>query len=129
SEFIDEVEASHVKKVEFNKSNGEITGEFKASQSGKKEFTSSGPASDFQESTVELLQERGVDPEYTQTASNFFLDLIPLLFPILILVLLFVWIGRRQAGQMGTVMNIGFCLKEASTTEKPKTTFGDVAGY
>jgi cell division protease FtsH len=129
SRFLDEVEAGTVKKVEFNKSNGEISGTFKTEIDGTKEFTSSGPAADFQESTVELLQEKGVDLEYTETTSNFFLDLIPLLLPALLIIGFFVWMSRRAQGQMGAVMNIGRSRAKVYNTEKPKTTFDDVAGY
>jgi cell division protease FtsH len=129
SRFVDEVERGSVKKVEFNKSNGQITGTFKTEVDGSKDFSSSGPASDFQESTVELLKEKGVDLEYTETSSNFFLDLIPLLLPALLIIGFFVWMSRRAQGQMGAVMNIGRSRAKVYNTEKPKTTFDDVAGY
>jgi len=129
SEFIDRVEGGAVKKVEFNKSDGSINGEFKADVDGSKEFTSSGPAQDFQENTVTLLREKGVDLEYTETTSNFFAELLPLLLPVLLIVGLFVWMSRRAQGQMGAVMNIGRSRAKVYNTEKPKTTFDDVAGY
>ena len=129
SRFLGDVEAGRVDKVEFNKSSGEITGEFKSELGGSKEFTSSGPANDFQENTVTLLQEKGVDLEYTETSSNFFLDLIPLLLPVLLIIGFFVWMSRRAQGQMGAVMNIGRSRAKVYNTEKPKTTFEDVAGY
>ena len=77
SEFIDRVEGGEVKKVEFNKSNGDISGEFKQEVEGSKEFTSSGPADDFQENTVELLREQNVDLEYTETTESFLAQLLP----------------------------------------------------
>jgi cell division protease FtsH len=129
SQFIDEVEAGKVKKVEFNKSNGDIAGEFKTAVDGSKDFTSSGPAQDFQENTVDLLREQGVNLEYTETTSNIFLDLIPLLLPALLIIGFFVWMSRRAQGQMGAVMNIGRSRAKVYNTEKPKTTFDDVAGY
>ena len=42
---------------------------------------------------------------------------------------LFVWMSRRAQGQMGAVMNIGRSRAKVYNTEKPKTTFDDVAGY
>ena len=37
--------------------------------------------------------------------------------------------GRRAQGQMAGIMNIGRSKAKVYTTEKPKTTFADVAGY
>jgi cell division protease FtsH len=129
TQFLQSVDRGDVKKVTFNKSNGDITGTFNDSVSGTKSFTSSGPTNDLQASTVKELQTKGVDFQYTQTSSNLFLSLLPLLLPVLLLILFFVWMARRQQGQMGAVMNIGRSRAKVYTTEKPKTTFADVAGY
>ena len=39
------------------------------------------------------------------------------------------FIARRAQGQMGAVMNIGRSRAKVYNTDKPKTTFADVAGY
>ncbi len=127
--FLNAVERGEVKKVEFNKSNGDIVGDYRNTVGRFDQFTSSGPVGDFQENTVELLRDKKVNLEYTETTSNFFLDLIPLLLPLLIIIALFVWMSRRAQGQMGAVMNIGRSRAKVYTTERPKTTFEDVAGY
>jgi cell division protease FtsH len=129
TQFLQAVDRGDVKKVTFNKSNGDITGTFNDSVSGTKSFTSSGPTNDLQASTVKELQTKGVDFQYTQTSSNLFLSLLPLLLPVVIIIAFFVWMARRQQGQMGAVMNIGRSRAKVYTTEKPKTTFADVAGY
>src|SRR6185503_19002648 len=46
-----------------------------------------------------------------------------------LLILFFIWLSRRAQGQMGAVMNIGRSRAKVYNTEKPKTTFADVAGY
>jgi cell division protease FtsH len=130
SQFVNQVEDGNVKKVTFNKSDGSIEGEFTSEHGGTTDFTSSGPANDFQENTVTKLEEHNVDLEYTETGSNFLTDLIiPLLLPVLLIVGVIIFIQRRQAGQMGAVMNIGRSRAKVYNTEKPKTTFDDVAGY
>ena len=51
---------------------------------------------------------------------------------ILILVLfvgIFFWISRRAQGQMSGIMSIGRSRARLYTTERPRTTFADVAGY
>jgi cell division protease FtsH len=129
TQFLQAVDRGQVKKVTFNKSNGDITGTFNDSVSGTKSFTSSGPANDLQSSTVKALQTKNVDLQYTQTNSNFFLSLLPLFLPVLLIIGFFLYMSRRAQGQMGAVMNIGRSRAKVYTTEKPKTTFADVAGY
>jgi cell division protease FtsH len=129
TQFVQAVDRGEVKKVTFNKSNGDITGTFNSSVSGTKSFASSGPANDLQSSVVKELQTKGVDLQYTQTSSNVFLSLIPLLLPVLLIIGVLVWMSRRAQGQMGAVMNIGRSRAKVYATEKPKTTFEDVAGY
>ena len=63
------------------------------------------------------------------TGPNIFLQLLPLMLPILLIVGLFVWMSRRAAGQAAGLMSIGRSRAKVYTTEKPKTTFDDVAGY
>jgi cell division protease FtsH len=129
TQFTQSVDRGEVKKVTFDKTNGNISGVFLDTVSGEKNFTTSGPANDLQAQTVKDLQTHGVQLTYTQSTTNFFVSLLPLLLPVLLLVGLFIWFQRRAQGQMGAVMNIGRSRAKVYTTEKPKTTFGDVAGY
>jgi cell division protease FtsH len=46
-----------------------------------------------------------------------------------VVVLVFVWMARRAQGQMGGIMSIGRSRAKVYTTERPRTTFADVAGY
>jgi len=129
TDFRNEVNAGHVKKVEFDTTTGDITGLFTTEQDATLDFTSKGPAQDLPDVVIDELNEHNVDLEYTTPTSNFFLDLIPLLLPILLIVGVFVYFSRRAQGQMGAVMNIGRSRAKVYNTEKPKTTFEDVAGY
>lgn len=129
SAFIDSVEAGTVKRVEFDPETGDIKGKFKSSVDGSKDFTSEGPTNDFQETAVKLLKAKNVELDYKRAGSNFFLDLIPLLLPAILIIGFFVWMSRRAQGQMGAVMNIGRSRAKVYNTEKPETTFDDVAGY
>ena len=129
SQFVTAVNKGEVKKVTFNRSNGDISGDFNGTVDGAKSFTSNGPANDLQNSVVQDLQARGVDLVYTSSSTNIFIELLPELILILVIVGIFVWMSRRAQGQMGAVMNIGRSRAKVYSTEKPKTTFGDVAGY
>jgi cell division protease FtsH len=129
SEVREAVRDDQVETIEFDPSSGSISGKFTEEQDGKEEFSSSGPNDDFQESDLRLFREHDVDVKYKREGDNLFASLLVWLLPIGLLVILFVWISRRQAGQMGAVMNIGRSRAKVYSTEKPKTTFADVAGY
>jgi cell division protease FtsH len=129
SQFRNQVQDGNVEKVEYDPSSGELSGEFTTKVGGTTEFASEGPTDDLPEKDLDLLEEQGVDLDYQRQGSNFFLDLIPLLLPVLLIVGFFVWMSRRAQGQMGAVMNIGRSRAKVYNTEKPKTTFDDVAGY
>jgi cell division protease FtsH len=129
TEFRQAVGNGQVESIEFDPSNGDIDGEFTSPRDGKNEFTSSGPNDDFTEADLELLRENDVDVDYKREGSSIWGELLFWLIPIGLLVLVFVWFSRRQAGQMGAVMNIGRSRAKVYSTEKPKTTFADVAGY
>jgi cell division protease FtsH len=129
SHFITAVKDGNVAKVEFDPSSGELNGTFKTAVAGTKDFTSEGPTNDLPQKDLNVLNEHGVNLDYKRAGSNFFLDLIPLLLPALLIIGFFVWMSRRAQGQMGAVMNIGRSRAKVYNTEKPKTTFDDVAGY
>ena len=69
------------------------------------------------------------DTKFVTPQTNFFVSLIPVLLPIMLLVGFFVWMNRRAQGQMGGIMSIGRSKAKTYSTERPGTTFADVAGY
>ena len=130
SQFINHVESGQVDKVEYNKSNGDIKGEYNNPVDGADTFTADGPNDNLPDTTLELLEEQNVELVYTSDRPNVFLDsILPLMLPVLILVGLFVWMMRRGASQATGLMSIGRSRAKVYATEKPKTTFDDVAGY
>ncbi len=129
SQFVSAVDKGEVKKVTFNRSNGDISGDFNGTVDGAKSFTSNGPANDLQSNLVQTLQSRGVDLVYTSSSPSLLSTYLPIIIFVLLLVGLFYWMSRRAQGQMGAVMNIGRSRAKVYSTEKPKTTFADVAGY
>jgi cell division protease FtsH len=129
TQFEKQVQDGNVKGIEFNKSTGTINGVFKSAQGGNDEFTSSGPKDDLPQSMLDALQEENVDLEYVDTSSNIWGDILIYALPFLLIIGFLVWMSRRAQGQMGAVMNIGRSRAKVYNTEKPKTTFADVAGY
>jgi cell division protease FtsH len=129
TQFLQAVDQGNVKKVTFNRSNGDLNGDFVNSVGGAKSFSTNGPANDLQSQTVKDLQTHHVDLQYTSSGSNVLLQLAIYALPFLLIVGFLVYMSRRAQGQMGAVMNIGRSRAKVYSTEKPKTTFADVAGY
>ena len=123
SELLDRVRAGQVSEMEINTNDYTIT-----AQSDSGELEAKGPA-ELPASDLELLQENDVEYDYTNPQPNFFVALLPFLLPVLLLVGFFVWMQRRAQGQMGGVMQIGRSKAKTYSSEKPGTTFADIAGY
>jgi cell division protease FtsH len=129
TQFQKAVDNGTVQSVEFDPTNGKITGTFKTAQGGKKQFTSSGPNNDFQATEIARLEEKGVNFKYVREGSDILGTILIWVIPFALIIGIFIWINRRAQGQMGAVMNIGRSRAKVYATEKPKTTFNDVAGY
>jgi len=132
SEFIEAVEDDQVKSVSIDQDNGKIVGEFEDTSDefdNKEEFEAQGPRDQIPESDIALLDEKGVGRDYEPEKSNIIGDWLVLLVPIALIIGVFVWLNRRAQGQMAGVMNIGKSKAKVYATEKPKTSFDDVAGY
>jgi cell division protease FtsH len=124
TEFIEQVEAGRVESIEFNNTNGRISGDF----TDGTQFSTTG----FLEMPDEdraLLREQGVRIDPSTPQPNWFVSMLPLLLPVSLLILFFFWMARRQQSQMGGVMSIGRSKAKTYSTERPGTTFADVAGY
>jgi cell division protease FtsH len=129
SQFQKAVDAGQVKSIEFNKSTGTINGKYNSPQNGNTEFTSSGPKNDLPAAVLRDLDKQNVDVKYVDNGSDILGTIVVWVLPFAVLIGLFVYLSRRAQGQMGAVMNIGRSRAKVYNTEKPKTTFADVAGY
>ncbi len=125
SAFWSLVNDGQVKSVVVNNQTNNISGEL---INGEK-FTSTAPNSFPDVNQTRELQEKGVEFEAKTPSSNWLLSWASLLLPLVLLIGFFMWMQRRAAGQMGNVMSIGRSRAKAYTTDKPSTTFADIAGY
>ncbi len=125
SAFLTKVRNGEVAKVDVDNETSRISGELK---DGKGKFTTTAPAR-IPEQDYTLLREKGVTEDYHPPSSNLIGTVIVWVLPIGLLVLFWWWMGRRAQGQMAGIMSIGRSKAKVYTTEKPKTTFADVAGY
>jgi cell division protease FtsH len=126
SDFIEMVQAGEVDTVVVHTGDGKITGELTNGDS----FTSSGGGDrGLSEADEQVLKDNGVEYNFDPPSSNWFLGILSLLLPILLIIGFFVWLQRRAQGQMGNVMSIGRSKAKAYSADKPSTTFSDIAGY
>jgi cell division protease FtsH len=125
SAFWSLVTDGQVKSVVVNNSTNSISGVL---ANGEK-FTSTAPNNFPNDAQSAELQSKGVEFEAKTPSSNWLLSWASLLLPLVLLIGFFMWMQRRAAGQMGNVMSIGRSRAKAYSTDKPSTTFADIAGY
>ena len=124
SEFRSKVTNGEVKKIDVSNDSSRISGETK---DGKK-FTTTGPTQ-IPDDDLALFREKGVEVKFRSPSSNLLGSIVVWVLPIAILIAFWWWMGRRAQGQMAGIMSIGRSKAKVYNTEKPKTTFSDVAGY
>ena len=124
-EFRTQVASGQVEIAQFNNNTGKISFQ---STSGDK-FKTSGPL-ELSSDDERLFLENIEDFKFFTPGSNIWTGfIIPVLGPLALILLFFYWLNRRAQGQMGNIMSIGRSKAKAYTTERPSTTFDDVAGY
>lgn len=121
-QFVSNLRDGEIANATFDNSNGQISGETK---DGHK-FTTTGPIQ-LPDADAQLFTEKGV--KFTTPQTSIWEALLPLLLPVALLVVFFVWMQRRASSQMGGIMSIGRSKAKTYSTERPGTTFADVAGY
>jgi cell division protease FtsH len=124
SEFLTQVESDQVEHIEWNNNNGKIDGELR---NGDK-FETNGPL-EPSDADRALLNEHGIEVEFQTPSSSFLATILPLMLPIGLVFLILWWMQRRAQGQMSGIMSIGRSRAKTYSTERPGTTFADVAGY
>ncbi len=125
SNFLVKVAADDVKSVQINQSSGQIDG-FLAHD---KSFTTQGPPGGMPATDLELLDHHHVARNYAATTSSIWPTLLTWVLPIALIILFWVWISRRTRGQMAGLTGWSQSKAKVHITERPSTTFGDIAGY
>jgi cell division protease FtsH len=119
-----QVEGKQVKAATVDQSSGTITGTLADGSS----YTTSGPnpVTDSEQANLKTL---GPNAKYVTSTQNPLVSLIWYLLPVALIFGVFIWFTRRAQGQMGSIMSIGRSKAKLYSTERPSTTFDDVAGY
>jgi len=125
-QFIQEAGEGKVESITFDNTNASIDGVLDDGT----EFSTTGPLeSGLPDEDIATLRANDVDIEYETPSPNPLWGFLSLFGPIILIVLFFVWMYRRQQSQVGGIMSIGRSRAKTYTTERPGTTFADVAGY
>ncbi len=124
SRFLSQVGKHQVRTASINNTSGVITGQLADGQT----YTVSGP-DPIVATDLTAMQHDGVAVTFSNASSFWSSGLfIDILF-IGLMVLVFWWLMRRTQGQMSSIMSIGRSRARLHSTERPRTTFADVAGY
>jgi cell division protease FtsH len=125
SQFLSAVQSHQVTEATVNKDSGKVTYTVKSGQ----EYATQGPDVNQNSAALQTYQENIPSLKLVTTSSSPWATLIPWLIYGALFILLFVWLTRRAQGQMSGIMSIGRSKAKVYTTERPRTTFSDVAGY
>ena len=122
--FLGRVAASEVATVAIDNQTGRI--DFETVDGA--EFGTTGPL-ELSDDDRRAISDSGVAVTYDTPQPGFLQTWLPLLLPVGLIILFFWWINRRAQGQMTGMMAVGRSKAKLYTTERPSTTFEDVAGY
>ncbi len=125
NEFLSKVDAGEVASIVVNTETGHIDGELRSD--GTK-FTTVGP-DELTDQTLDIYTRQIGEVKFVRPTPGILAQWLPLLIPVGLLIFFFWWMQRRAQGQMSGIMSIGRSKAKTYTTERPGTTFEDVAGY
>ena len=116
--------AHQVRSAQIDNATGAITGTLANGTA----YTVTGPLP-ATEHEIAAVQASGAKLTFTTPTSSFLPSLLTYLIPIVVFVGVLIWLQRRAQGQMSGIMSIGRSRAKVFSTDRPRTTFNDVAGY
>jgi cell division protease FtsH len=124
STFLNQAKSGKVESIQYTNGDAHISGKYKDGSS----FTTTG-FTPFPDADLALLHKADVEIKPKTATPNFLEQWLPIMLPVALIIGFFIWMQRRAQGQMGNIMSIGRSRAKTYTTERPGTTFVDVAGY
>jgi cell division protease FtsH len=121
--FVQKVQAGQVRSVDIG-SDGHVSGQL----TDGTRFTSAIPTALSNDTLLKLLEDKDVQVRAVAARSSWTTWLFSFL-PLLLIIALFVWIGRRASAPMTGLGGVGRARAKLYDTQRPHTTFADVAGY
>ncbi len=126
TKFMQDVQAKQIATAKISNSTGQINGNFKGDNG--KSYQVQGPSPSLP-NDVQTMRNDGVEVSFPTPSSNLLSDILPYLFIIGIGAAFIYFIGRQTRGQMSGIMSIGRSKAKTFSSDRPSTTFEDVAGY
>ncbi len=124
SQYLSRANGHQVSTATIDNTTGVITGKLTNDTS----YTTQGP-NPYSQTDVNTLRHDGVKVNYSEPSSSLFSSLLPYLVFILLFVAMLWFFTRQARGQMSGIMSIGRSRARLYSSERPSTTFNDVAGY
>ncbi|MHB1599031.1 MAG: ATP-dependent zinc metalloprotease FtsH [Acidimicrobiales bacterium] len=128
SAFVGEVTANKVASATIT-STGSVTGKLHSGAS----YSSQIPTALNDTALSPLLLDHKVEVTGTNPSTTSLLGLLVTFLPLIVIVGIFVWIGRKSrkqlGGGLGGIMGIGKSKAKVYDEERPTTRFADIAGY
>ncbi len=122
--FAKDVSSNQISSAVIDNTTGIITGSLKNGTS----FTVNGPLPEIN-TEVAQLQKNNVNLSFSNSSSGLLDSLLSYALPFLLFLGIIIWFNRRAQGQMSGIMSIGRSKAKLYSSERPRTTFDDVAGY
>jgi cell division protease FtsH len=124
TKFLQDVRAKLVNTAQISNGTGEINGKLKDGTA----YSVQGPSPSLP-NDVTQMRDDGVAVSFPTPTTNLLGMLLPYIFFIGIGAAFIFFIGRQTKGQMSGIMSIGRSKAKTFSSDRPSTTFEDVAGY
>jgi cell division protease FtsH len=124
TKFLQDVKSKQVNTAQISNGSGEITGKLKNGTT----YNVQGPSPSLPNDVTEMRDD-GVSVSFPTPSTNILEALLPYLFIGGMVVAFIYFIGRQTKGQMSGIMSIGRSKAKTFSSDRPSTTFDDVAGY
>jgi cell division protease FtsH len=127
TELMADVRADRVRAITIDSVTGSIEGVYRSGSL----FKSAGPAGSLPESDLSVLEAHGVARTYQAPSHGrgWLGSALGFLLPVILILGVFVWFSRRSHAGTAGAAAFGRNPGHVYTTERPATTFRDVAGY
>jgi cell division protease FtsH len=122
-EFVDQVEAGNVERVEIDDNGSKITGDLDNGTKFRTTFVT-----ESADRVTELLDESDIPYEVKRGGDSIWISLLFQFLPVLLLVGVFLFFLNAMQGGGSRVMQFGKAKARQVSKDHPKVTFADVAG-